>query len=75
MDADHDRETLLRWDEAAALIDCKTPTLRGWVRQRRVPHLRIGSRRLVRFRRRDLLEWLDQQAVPAAKQAGNGGEQ
>ena len=72
MDAEHGHETLLRWDEEASVIDCKISTLRGWVRQRRVPHLRLGARKLVRFRRRDLLEWLDQQAVPTVKQAGSG---
>ena len=62
-----EHEELLGWDAAADMIGCKIPTLRQWVRQRRVPHLRVGKTKLVRFRRRDLAEWLDQQAVPAAK--------
>jgi excisionase family DNA binding protein len=50
-------------EEAAEYLGCTTDTLKVWTSKRRVPFVRVG--RLVRFRKRDLDEWLDQNLVPA----------
>ena len=50
-------------EEAAAYLGCLPTTLRVWVQQRRVPHVRVN--RLVKFRRPDLDDWLDQHFVAA----------
>jgi len=48
-------------DEAAVFLGCTPGTLRVWVSKRRVPFVRVG--RLVRFRRKDLEEFLEQNRV------------
>lgn len=48
-------------ERAAAYLGCTPDTLRVWVSQRRVPHVKVG--RLTRFRREDLDAWLDSNLV------------
>ena len=48
-------------DEAAEILGCSPKTLRVWVSQKKVPHYKVG--RAVRFRRADLLEWLESRRV------------
>ncbi len=48
--------------EAAKILGCTPKTLRVWVSQRRVPHVKIGK--LVRFRPQDLADYLDQHQIP-----------
>lgn len=55
-------------NEAAQILGCTPGTLRVWVSKRKVPFIKVG--RLVRFRMKDLDEFLEQNAVPAAKQRG-----
>ena len=52
-------------DEAAVYLGCSPATLRVWVSKRRVPFIRVG--RLVRFRRRDLDEFLEKNRVPTSR--------
>jgi excisionase family DNA binding protein len=54
-DADH--PVLLTAREAAQLLGLRESTLRDHTRRGLVPHVRIG--RLLRYRERDLLAWLD----------------
>lgn len=51
-------------DQAAAYLGCTPLTLRAWVSKRKVPFVKLGS--LVRFRQRDLDEFLEQNSVPVA---------
>ena len=50
-------------DEAAAYLGTTPDTLRVWVSKRKVPFVRVG--RLVRFRKKDLDQWLEKNFVPA----------
>jgi excisionase family DNA binding protein len=52
-------------DEAASYLGCTPLTLRQWVSKRRVPFLKIG--RLVRFRQKDLEEFLESRLIPAER--------
>jgi excisionase family DNA binding protein len=50
-------------EEAAEYLGCTTNTLKVWTSRRRVPFVRVG--RLVRFRKKDLDEWLEKNLVQA----------
>ena len=50
-------------EEAAEYLGTTPDTLRVWVSKRRVPFVRVG--RLVRFRKKDLDQWLEKNFVPA----------
>ena len=56
-------ERVMDHEETAAYIGCAPGTLRVWVQQQRIPHVRVN--RLVKFRRPDLDDWLDQHFVAA----------
>jgi excisionase family DNA binding protein len=47
--------------EAARYLGCTEGTLAVWVSKRKVPFVRVN--RLVRFRKRDLDMWLDENMV------------
>jgi len=47
---------LLDTKEAAEFLGIKKSTLYEWIIQRKIPHIKVG--RLVKFRRKDLEEWL-----------------
>jgi len=51
--------------QAAALLGVPVGTLYCWTHQRRIPHVRLGKR-LVRFERQKLLQFLQEHEVPAA---------
>lgn len=55
-------DELLTYSEAARMLNLKIGTLYALVAQSRVPHVRLG-RRLVRFSRAELDEWLRQHRV------------
>ena len=56
-DSEDDADDMLTYKQAAAFLNISINTLYSLVHQRRVPHVRLG-RRLVRFRRAALREWL-----------------
>jgi excisionase family DNA binding protein len=63
-------DELLTYSEAAKMLNLKLGTLYCLVAQSRVPHVRLG-RRLVRFSRAELDEWLRQHRVePPADSVG-----
>ena len=62
-------ENLLTLKEAAARLRLSRHTLRSWVRQRRLPAVRLG-RRALRFRAEDLDAVVNASHVPAVE--GNG---
>lgn len=63
-------DELLTYSEAARVLNLKIGTLYALVAQSRVPHVRLG-RRLVRFSRAALDEWLRQHRVePPADSVG-----
>jgi excisionase family DNA binding protein len=50
--------TMLTYKDVAELTNMKLGTVYALVSQRRIPHIRLG-RRLVRFRRQEILDWLE----------------
>lgn len=50
-------QRLLKYDEAAEVLNIKPTTLRKWVCEGRVPHVKIGS--AVRFKRREIEEFIE----------------
>lgn len=54
---------VIAYAQAAELLGLPIGTLYSWVHDRRVPHIRLGTR-LVRFSRRALTAWLASREVP-----------
>lgn len=55
--------------EAAGFLRVSEPLLRKLVRQRRIPHFRIGK--LLRFWREALVEWASSSSHVAAREPAN----
>ena len=68
--ASADAIDLLDISEAAQFLNVSETSLRRWTNDGLLPCLRIGRRRERRFRRADLLAFMEQ--PPAAQSAGNG---
>lgn len=62
MDNNPDAPDVIGYRAAAVLLGVPVGTVYAWVSQRRVPFLRL-SKRLVRFRRSELLAFLDAHRV------------
>ena len=52
-------EDLIGVPEVAKKIGAKESTIRAWVFQRRIPHVRVG--RLVRFRESEIEAWVEKE--------------
>jgi excisionase family DNA binding protein len=50
-------EQLLDVQNVAELLNVKESTIRAWVFQRKIPHIRVG--RLVRFEEKRIQQWLN----------------
>lgn len=61
-DSHNTPDHLLTYAEAAALLKLKPGTLYSLVHHKQVPHVRLG-RRIVRFQRAALLDWLESRVV------------
>jgi len=59
-------DDLLNETEAAALLHLEPRTLRLWRQSRGLPHFK-PTRKVVLYRRSDLLGWLDQHRVATLK--------
>jgi excisionase family DNA binding protein len=57
-------EQLLTVNQAAAFLGLHPKTLYQWVQSRRIPFVQLGSRN-IRFRREDLIAFVESQTVPA----------
>lgn len=51
-------EELLSIKDVSRILNVRESTLRAWVFQRKIPCVRLG--RLVRFRERDLQQWINE---------------
>jgi excisionase family DNA binding protein len=58
---------LLTIPEAANILRLKVSTIRAWVLQRKLPHVKLGRR--VFLRRRDIESLIDASVVPARSSA------
>ncbi len=65
-------DSLLSYREVATLLGVKVGTLYCWVHRRHMPHVRLGKR-VVRFRRDEIVAWLDANRVTAAATCAAGG--
>ena len=59
-------DDLLNETEAAALLHLEPRTLRLWRQQRGLPHFK-PTRKVVLYRRSDLLAWLEQSRVATTR--------
>jgi excisionase family DNA binding protein len=66
----HDTDVLLREEDAADLLNLSVRTLQAWrLRRTGPPFVQVG--RAVRYRRRDLIAWIDANTIGSnSKQAG-----
>lgn len=70
-----DPNELLDIGQAAALLNVSQASLRRWTNSGRLPCLRVGQRRERRFRRGDLLAFLEGQASDISPRTGDAGPQ
>ena len=59
----------LSYDDLSSYLGVPKETLYAWVHHKKIPHIRITGR-LIRFRRSEVLQWLDDKHVDSE---GNGG--
>jgi transcriptional repressor of dcmA and dcmR len=69
----HDAIDLLDISEAAQFLNVSETSLRRWTNDGSLPCLRIGRRRERRFRRADLLAFLEQPTAAPGARNGEGG--
>lgn len=55
-------EKLLTKEQVMEMLGIAKSTLYCWVWQRKIPHIKVGNRCL-RFRERDILEWIASKAI------------
>jgi len=67
-----DIEETLGYREAAALLGIAPQTLRTWVMNREIPHVRVGRRR-VRFLRQDLQQFLVSSRIVTGQRTDRAG--
>jgi len=58
-----DIEAIMTVPEAAKVMRVAEVTTRKWVAERRIPHIRLGSR--IMIRERDVIDFLDKNYHPA----------
>ena len=63
---------LLTVAETAALLRLKVSTVRAWTLQRRIPHVKLGGKRVF-FRRSDLEGLITASVIPAKSGKRGGG--
>ena len=58
-------DRLLNIQEIAEILSVKVATIYGWVSEGYIPHVKLG--RLVRFDRKEVLEWVRNHRVKGRK--------
>ena len=58
-------EKLLTPDQIATLLEVKKSTIYNWTHTGYIPHIKLGK--LVRFKKSDILKWLDKKSNPGRK--------
>lgn len=58
-------EKLIKPDELAEKLGVSLKTIYAWSHQNQIP--RVPGMRLLRFREREILDWLDRESKPAGK--------
>ncbi|MDA8171194.1 MAG: helix-turn-helix domain-containing protein [Nitrospiraceae bacterium] len=57
-------EKLLNIDEVAEYLGVTKATIYSWTSQKKIPHIKL-TKRLLRFREKDIMDWLAQKSVDA----------
>jgi hypothetical protein len=66
----NDTDALLKEDDAARLLSLSVRTLQAWrIRLAGPPFVRVG--RAVRYRRRDLIAWIDANTMGSSARRGS----
>lgn len=65
-------EKLLSYSEINERTGISKGTLAWWVRERKIPHVRLGPRH-VKFRWSDVSSWLDSKTLPPLEPIANRG--
>ncbi|MEW6003208.1 MAG: helix-turn-helix domain-containing protein [Nitrospirota bacterium] len=55
-------ERLLDIEELSKMLGVKRATIYAWIYQHKIPHIKL-SKRLVRFRESEILDWIEKQSV------------
>lgn len=63
--SDSTRQSLLSVREAAAMLSVAVPTLRRWIREKRLAHVRCG--RAIRIESGEVTQFIERNRHPAAK--------
>ena len=56
---------LFGYGELCQYLGISIHTARQWVSQGRVPHIKLGGGSLVRFKRQDIIKWIESSRVEA----------
>ena len=63
-------KALMNYQETAEMLSVKLGTLYAWVCERKIPHIRLGTR-LIRFDRSEIERWIDNSHVEAQPRNAN----
>ncbi|MBU0984036.1 MAG: helix-turn-helix domain-containing protein [candidate division Zixibacteria bacterium] len=58
-------EKLMTPEEVVEWLGIKLSTLYAWTHQKAIPHVKLGN--LLRFRKNDILKWLESRSVKGRK--------
>jgi excisionase family DNA binding protein len=61
-------DRLLDAEQAAEMLSVTVAAIRKWTSQRRIPAVRPGNGRAVRYRLSDMLKFLDRWTTPALRE-------
>ena len=58
-------QVLMTVEETASFLNVKTSWLRSAIFRKEIPYIKVGN--LVRFREKDLIEWIEKNTVAASR--------
>ena len=56
-------EKLLNIDELSKMLGVTKGTIYAWVYQKQIPHVKFTKRGLLKFREKDIMDWISQKTV------------
>jgi excisionase family DNA binding protein len=63
-------DKLLSMEELAEILGVTKATIYSWTSQNKIPHIKL-SKRLLKFREKDIVDWISKRAVNADRSSGN----
>ncbi len=55
---------IIEYNEVAEILGVTKATIYGWASQKKIPHIKL-TKRLLKFREKDILDWISQKSVGA----------